>query len=84
MLVARIWVVDLIEANTVGPSRGEDGLMKAMKGKAREVRAREEGAVTDEEWALCRRMVSEVVVRKKIEIEMMIGELAGLERLLEE
>jgi hypothetical protein len=84
VLVARIRAVDPIEANTAGPSRGEDGSRKAMKGKAREVRAREEGAATDEEWALRRRMVSEAVVRKKIEIEMMIGELAGLERLLEE
>jgi hypothetical protein len=29
-------------------------------------------------------MISEAVVWKRIEVEMMIGELAGLERLLEE
>jgi hypothetical protein len=76
--------VDPIESNTAGPSKVEERSTKAMKGKARDVRAREESTATDEEWAMRRRMISEAVVRKKIEIEIMIGELAGMERLLEE
>jgi hypothetical protein len=82
--VARIRAVDPIEANTAGPSRVEEKSRKAKKGKAKELRPREEGVETDEEWAMRCQMVLEAVARKKIEIELMFGELAGLESMLEE
>jgi hypothetical protein len=82
--VIRIRAVDPIEANVAGPSRVEEKAKRAKKGKAREIRAMEEDVVRDEEWEMRRRMISEAVARKRIEVEMMIGELAGLERLLEE
>jgi hypothetical protein len=82
--VARIRAVDLIELNTAGPLRVEERSRKAKKGKAKEVRVREEGVVTDEEWAMRCQMVLEAVARKKIEIELLFGELAGLESMLEE
>jgi hypothetical protein len=81
--VARIRAVDLIKANTVGPSRVEETSRKAKKGKAKELRPREEGVQTDEEWALRRQMVLEAVAWKKIEIELLFGELAGLESMME-
>ena len=54
--------MDPIKSNTTGPSRVEERSRKAMKGKVRDVRAREESAVMDEEWVLCCQMISEAVV----------------------
>jgi hypothetical protein len=81
--VAQIQAVDLIEMNTAGPSRVEEKLRKVKKGKVKELQPREEGVETDEEWALCRQMVLEAVAQKKIEIESLFRELAGLESMLE-
>jgi hypothetical protein len=82
--VARIRAVDPITSNTTWPSRVEERSRKARKGKAKEVRMREEGVVMDEEWAMHRQMLLEAVAWKKIEIELKFGELAGLESMLEE
>jgi hypothetical protein len=82
--VARIRAVDPIESNTAGPSRVEERSTKATKGKAKEVRVREGEVVTDEEWEMRCQMLLEAVARKKIAIELLFGELAGLESMLEE
>jgi hypothetical protein len=76
--------VDPIESNPVGCSRVEERLTKVTKGKAKEVWVREEGVVTDEEWVMRHQMILEAVARKKIAIELLFGELAGLESMLEE
>jgi hypothetical protein len=74
--------VDPIESNNVGPSRVEERSRKAKKGKAKEVRVREEDGVSDEEWAMRRRILSEKLARKKVDMEMLFEEVSGLERLL--
>jgi hypothetical protein len=74
--------VDQIESNIAGPSRVEERSRKAKKGKAKEVRVREEGGVLDEEWAMHHRIISEMLAWKKVEMEMLFGEVSGLERLL--
>jgi hypothetical protein len=80
--VARIRAVDPIEANTAGPSRVEEKSRKAKKGKAKEVRVREEDGVSDEEWAMHRQILSEKLAWKKVDMEMLCEEVLGLERLL--
>jgi hypothetical protein len=80
--VVRIQAVDPIEANTVGPLRVEEKSRKAKKGKAKKVRVREEDGVSDEEWAMCRRILLEKLARKKVDMEMLCKEVSGLERLL--
>jgi hypothetical protein len=80
----RIRAVDPIEATVAGPSRVEEKARRAKKGKAKEIRAMEEDVVRDEEWEMRHQMILEAVARKRIEVEIMIGELAGMERLLEE
>jgi hypothetical protein len=74
--------VDPIESNNAGPSRVEERSRKAKKGKAKEVRVREEDGVSDEEWAMRRRILSEKLARKKVDMEMLFEEVSGLERLL--
>jgi hypothetical protein len=81
-VVIRIRAVDPIEANIAGPSRVEEKSRKVKKGKVKEVRAREEGGVTDEEWSMRRQIIVETLARKKVEMEMLFEEVSELERLL--
>jgi hypothetical protein len=74
--------VDPIESNIAGPLRVEGKLGKAKKGKAKEVRVREEGGASDEEWAMRHQIISEMLAQKKVEMEMRYEEVSGLERLL--
>jgi hypothetical protein len=74
--------VDPIELNTAGPLRVEEKLRKVKKGTAKEVQVREEGGMSDEEWAMRRRILLEKLARKKVDMEMLFEEVLGLERLL--
>jgi hypothetical protein len=62
-----IWIraVDPIETDIAGPSKMEEKARRTKKGKAREIQAREEEVVRDEEWEMRRQMVLEAVARKK-------------------
>jgi hypothetical protein len=66
----------------MGPSRVEEKSRNAKKGTAKEVRVREEGGVSDEEWAMHRRILLEKLAWKKVDMEMLFEEVSGLERLL--
>jgi hypothetical protein len=68
--------------NIMEPLRVEEKSRKAKKGKVKDVRVREEGGVSDEEWVMRCWIIVEKLVWKKMEMEMLFEEILGLEMFL--